>query len=159
MSPRLFIYPALDKISNSACPFDYFFSLPVRGASSVMQNAGGSECTSQPCLKTQVVKYCSKSWVFGVFFIYPLHPSGLVLADNKRRNCHLPVALQALVQSKAILLQPIRLLARWLDVALAGWTLKTRVHFLRSAARMAMVNAAIAPKGNGASEPSAAAAP
>lgn len=53
MSPRLFIYPAQDKISNSACPFDYFFSLPVRGASSVMQNAGGSECTSQPCLKTQ----------------------------------------------------------------------------------------------------------
>jgi hypothetical protein len=53
VSPRLFIYPALDKISNSACPFDYFFSLPVRGASSVMQNAGGSECTSQPCLKTQ----------------------------------------------------------------------------------------------------------
>jgi hypothetical protein len=29
------------------------FSLPVRGASRVMQNAGGSECTSQPCLKTQ----------------------------------------------------------------------------------------------------------
>ena len=53
MSPRLFIYPAQDQISNSACPFDYFFSLPVRGASSVMQNAGGSECTSQPCLKTQ----------------------------------------------------------------------------------------------------------
>jgi hypothetical protein len=53
VSPRLFIYPAQDKISNSACPFDYFFSLPVRGASSVMQNAGGSECTSQPCLKTQ----------------------------------------------------------------------------------------------------------
>ena len=53
VSPRLFIYPALDKISNSACPFDYFFSLPVRSASSVMQNAGGSECTSQPCLKTQ----------------------------------------------------------------------------------------------------------
>ena len=53
MSPRLFIYLALDKIFNSACPFDYFFSLPVRGASSVMQNAGGSECTSQPCLKTQ----------------------------------------------------------------------------------------------------------
>ena len=53
MSPRLFIYPAQVKISNSACPFDYFFSLPVRGASSVMQNAGGSECTSQPCLKTQ----------------------------------------------------------------------------------------------------------
>ena len=25
----------------------------MRGASSVMQNAGGSECTSQPCLKTQ----------------------------------------------------------------------------------------------------------
>ncbi len=53
VSPRLFIYPALDKISNSACPFDYFFSLPVRGVSSVMQNAGGFECTSQPCLKTQ----------------------------------------------------------------------------------------------------------
>ena len=53
MSPSLFIYPAQDKISNSACPFGYFFSLPVRGASSVMQNAGGSECTSQPCLKTQ----------------------------------------------------------------------------------------------------------
>jgi hypothetical protein len=32
------------------------FSLPVRGASSVMQNAGGSECTSQPCLKTQSEK-------------------------------------------------------------------------------------------------------
>ncbi len=29
------------------------FSLPVCGASSVIQNAGGSECTSQPCLKTQ----------------------------------------------------------------------------------------------------------
>ncbi len=56
VSPRLFIYPALDKISNSACPSNCSFFLPVRGASNVMQNAGGSECTSQPCLKTQSEK-------------------------------------------------------------------------------------------------------